>query len=147
MATNICPVHRSTFKDGEQCVWCSMGSRPLPASWNGAPNSMWNNFDGRDDKVRQHYDAKTGLQAKPTKQDDQVAEYERPWARPWFQTYMDHQPAPSPHTLETHRYWEWGDMQVRGDAASAARPDVIGWVTLGADANGEPTLAIRDSRI
>lgn len=88
--------------------------------------------------------------AKPVSLDDQVAAYERPWHRPWFQTYMDFQPAPGLHTLETRSvgvlvtwHYEWGSMLVRGDRASASNPDILGTIVLGVDAEGDPTIAIR----
>lgn len=110
-----------------------------------------NDLDGRDERLRRAgaYDAKTGLVAKATKLDDQVAEYEDPWGRPWFQTYMDFQPAPGRHTLETRAvgvavtwHYEWGSMAVRGPQASASCPDLLGYLVLGVDKNGEPTGAL-----
>jgi hypothetical protein len=108
-------------------------------------------LDGRDDRIRQTgiYDKKTGLVAKPTKLDDHVAEYERPWDRPWFQTYMDFQVAPGDHTLEQRSigylvsyHYEWGEMAVRGEQASAACPDLLGRLVLGVNEKGEPTAAL-----
>lgn len=87
---------------------------------------------------------------KPTKADDYVAKYEDPWSRPWFQDYMDSQPAPGAHTLESRFtgylvewHWEWGDMKVRGELASAANPDNLGTIVIGVNEEGEPTLAIK----
>ena len=107
-------------------------------------------MNGRDDRLQMggHYDRVTGLVAKPTRADAHVAEYARPWDRPWFQPYMDFQPAPGLHTLEKRGLFiaisEWGELQVRGSRASAVSPDILGTLVLGANEDGEPTILIKE---
>lgn len=134
--TEFCGVHLTT-KDNGICRWCV----------------MFDGMDGRDDKLLKHYDKKTGLVAKPSPQDEQIANYEDPWAVAFFQPYMDFQAAYSPHTLEQYEvrrlleywYYEWGLMLVRGERASAVVQDPIGYVVIGFDKEGCPTLALVDS--
>lgn len=133
--TEFCGVHL-TAKENGVCRWCQ-GS------------GVFDSFDGRDDRLRSSYNKTTGLVAKSTSQDEQVATYEDPWAPAFFQPYMDFQRAPGPHTLE-HRatgwlvesHWEWGGLEVRGSQADALRLDVIGYLVLGVDENGDPTAAL-----
>lgn len=105
--------------------------------------------DERDDLVRRMYDSQTGLVAKPTKVDEQVAAYEDPWSPPFFQRYLDFQRAPGRCALETRDvgvsrtyHYEWGELAVRGERASATVRDLLGVITLGANEEGEPAIGI-----
>lgn len=131
MAYNICPLHQTTYLEGTQCMWCQKGMEPFTRQPRPEPP------------------APPAALATPTKADDHVALYRHPWARPWFQDYMDSQPAPGAHTLEIREtgylvtyHYEWGGMAVRGPRAAAACPDLLGWLVLGVDETGTPTAAL-----
>lgn len=127
---DFCGVHLTTRVHGV-CPWC-------PPECDG-----FMDLDGRDDRLRATYNKKTGLVAKPTRQDEQIADYEDPWARAFFQPYMDFQPAPGWSDLAAFNAGEYGSMEVRGDRADALTLDVIGGIVLRFNADGEQTVAIR----
>lgn len=128
MADDFCAVHMVNRVHGV-CPWCSPESDGF--------------MDGRDDRLRTTYDRRTGLVAKPTRQDEQVASYEDPWSRSFFQPYMDFQPAPGWKDLAGFNAGEYGSFEVRGERADELTLDVIGGLVFRFNAEGEQTVALK----